>query len=84
MIFHKHLVIVVIAICREITKLHEQVIRTTLFQASEYYNSNTPRGEFVLVIDGLAEAEDESYSLDEAVSMVKGLHRSRFKLKECC
>lgn len=71
-----------VAICREITKLHEQVIRTTLFKASEYYNSNTPRGEFVLVIDGLAEAEDESYSLDEAVSMVKGLHSQGLKLKD--
>ena len=41
-----------IALCRELTKLNEEVIRTTLSGAIEYYKENTPRGEYVLVIEG--------------------------------
>nr|MCR5719484.1 16S rRNA (cytidine(1402)-2'-O)-methyltransferase [Lachnospiraceae bacterium] len=41
-----------ISICRELTKKHEEVIRTTLNKALEYYDTNEPKGEFVLVIEG--------------------------------
>lgn len=41
-----------IALCREITKLHEECFRTTLSQAVAHYEENPPRGEFVLVIAG--------------------------------
>ena len=41
-----------LALCREITKLHEEVLRTTLSAALAHYLENTPRGEFVLVIGG--------------------------------
>ena len=41
-----------IALCRELTKLNEEVIRTTLSGAIEYYKENAPRGEYVLVIEG--------------------------------
>lgn len=41
-----------LALCREITKLHEEVRRTTLSAALAHYLENTPRGEFVLVIGG--------------------------------
>ncbi len=41
-----------IALCRELTKLNEQVIRLTLKEAVEYYEENEPRGEFVLVVEG--------------------------------
>lgn len=41
-----------ISLAREITKIHEQVIRTTLIQAIEFYKINIPRGEFVLIIEG--------------------------------
>ena len=39
-----------VALCREITKLHEEVRRTTLSEAVAWYTANAPRGEFVLVI----------------------------------
>ena len=45
-----------ISLCRELTKLNEEVMRTTLFDAVSYYESNSPRGEFVLVIEGAEEA----------------------------
>ena len=41
-----------IALCRELTKMYEEVRRTTLAEAVEYYRENAPRGEFVLVIGG--------------------------------
>ncbi len=41
-----------IALCRELTKLNEEVMRCTLTEAVEYYTQNDPRGEYVLVIEG--------------------------------
>lgn len=62
-----------IAVCRELTKLHEQVISGTLSEAIEYFKQNAPRGEFVLIIDGQAEVYTKVYTLDEAVAMAKSL-----------
>ena len=41
-----------ISIVRELTKVHEETIRTTLGKAVKFYEENEPRGEFVLVIEG--------------------------------
>ena len=41
-----------LTLCRELTKLHEEVSRTTLGQAAAWYGENTPKGEFVLVVRG--------------------------------
>ncbi|MBU3182009.1 16S rRNA (cytidine(1402)-2'-O)-methyltransferase [Clostridium psychrophilum] len=41
-----------ISMCRELTKLYEEIIRLTLEEAVVYYQNNSPRGEYVLVIDG--------------------------------
>ncbi len=41
-----------ISLCRELTKLNEEIIRTTLSGAIEYYTENAPRGEYVLVVEG--------------------------------
>lgn len=41
-----------IALCRELTKLNEEVIRTNLAGAVEYYSEREPRGEYVLVVEG--------------------------------
>ena len=43
-----------ISLCREITKLNEEIIRTTLSFACKYYSENEPRGEYVLVLDGFS------------------------------
>lgn len=48
-----------IALVRELTKLHEEVLRMTLAEACAYYEENKPRGEYVLVIEGAAEADNE-------------------------
>ncbi len=59
-----------IALCRELTKIHEEVIRTTLSEACERYRSEKPRGEFVLVIRGAPEEKGPRLSLEEAMALV--------------
>ncbi len=49
-----------IALARELTKLHEEIIRTTIDGAIEYYEEKAPRGEYVLVIEGAKECDKES------------------------
>ena len=46
-----------ITLCRELTKLNEEILRTDLGAANEYYVQNDPRGEYVLVIEGISEDE---------------------------
>lgn len=48
-----------IAVCRELTKINEQIIRTTLAEAVRHYESEVPRGEYVLVLHG-AKAVDKA------------------------
>jgi 16S rRNA (cytidine1402-2'-O)-methyltransferase len=46
-----------IAICRELTKLHEEILRLSLEDAVEHYKNNNPRGEYVLVVEGKREED---------------------------
>lgn len=62
-----------ISLVREMTKIHEEVRRTTLGEAAAYYAQNSPKGEFVLVIEGAPEPEPPEISLDEAVEEAKAL-----------
>ena len=57
-------------LCRELAKLHETVMRTTLAQAVEWYREQEPRGEYVLVIAGAEETEACAVTLDQGVAMV--------------
>ena len=69
-----------IAVCRELTKLHEEVIRTTLGEAVSLYAGQEPRGEFVLVTAGRppqTEAGDE----DAALARAEELRRTGLPLK---
>ena len=62
-----------ISLCRELTKLHEEVVRTTLGGAIEKYTENPPKGEFVLVLAGAPEAAKEEASADDAAARVAQL-----------
>lgn len=55
-----------ISLCRELTKLNEQVLRLTLSGAAEYYAQTEPRGEYVLVLEGAMPA-DENFWQDMTV-----------------
>ena len=61
-----------IAFCRELTKIHETVFKTTISAAIDYYTENPPKGEFVLIIRGKTE-ETVEYSLADAVEIAKRL-----------
>ena len=58
-----------ISLCRELTKLHEQILRMTLGEAFAYYTENDSRGEYVLILEGAAEASEEALTLEDAVSL---------------
>ena len=45
--------------CRELTKLHEDIVRGKISEVIEHFKIKAPRGEFVLVIEGLSEEEIE-------------------------
>ena len=62
-----------ISLCRELTKLHEEVVRTTLGQAIEKYTENPPKGEFVLIVAGAEPEEKETATPDDAAARVEQL-----------
>ncbi len=70
-----------ISLCRELTKLNEEIMRTTLASAAEYYTANEPRGEYVLVLEGARSVREESsgekMSASEAVAHFEGEGMSR-------
>lgn len=60
------------ALVKELTKIHETVESTTLGAAFEKYQSETPKGEFVIIVDGKKE-ETADYTLEQAVKLAKEL-----------
>lgn len=74
-----------ISLCRELTKIHEEVFRTTLSQAIEHYTVNKPKGEFVLVIEG-AKAEDlvKAETIEDAFLQVKALVDKGMRGADAC
>ena len=62
-----------ISLCRELTKLHEEVVRTTLGEAVQKYAENPPKGEFVLVVAGAPEEIPEVATESDAAARVAQL-----------
>ena len=62
-----------ISLCRELTKLHEEVLRTTLGKALTLYEEQSPRGEFVLIVEGGGEAQEEALTLESVLGLVEEL-----------
>ena len=60
-----------LTICRELTKLHEEIRVTTVGDASAYYKENPPRGEFVLVMAGAQPCPAQELTLDDAVGLAR-------------
>ena len=73
-----------IALCRELTKLHEEVVRTTVGQALEDCASRPPRGEYVLVVEGAEETPVEQADPQLALKRVEQLRSEGLSLKEAC
>ena len=73
-----------IALCRELTKIHEEVLRGKISEMIEYYREKSPKGEYVLVIEGASETEEEEITLEKACEMAQKLITDGKKASEAC
>ncbi len=74
-----------IAVCRELTKLHEQIIRTTISEAvSLYGENNQPRGEYVLVVEGNRQEKEEELTIEQALERVNELVAKGMRGADAC
>ena len=71
-----------ISLCRELTKLHEEVIRTTLSGALALYAQQSPKGEFVLVVAGAEPEEKPQATPEEAAAQVARLMEQGLSRKD--
>ena len=71
-----------LSLCRELTKLHEEVVRTTLGEAIEKYSAQPPKGEFVLVVAGAPEKQKEVFTSDDAAGRVRALMKTGMSRKD--
>ena len=73
-------------VCREMTKLHEEIRRTTVFEARTFYEENEPRGEFVLVVSGAeGPSPEQQVTVNEAAGMVLDLmEKGNVSLSDAC
>ncbi len=71
-----------VTLCRELTKLHEEVRRTTLGEAAGYYRENAPKGEFVLVVRGAEHQEEQEATLEDGLLLVARLQGEGISLRD--
>ena len=71
-----------VSLCRELTKLHEEVRRTTLGQAAAWYQENDPKGEFVLVVRGAEPAQEQEATLEDGLALVDRLRGEGLSLRD--
>lgn len=71
-----------ISLCRELTKLHEEVVRTTLGEALDRYRETPPKGEFVLVVAGAEPVVKEKPTTEDALSRVRDLMNAGLSRKD--
>lgn len=71
-----------ISLCRELTKLHEEVLRMTLSEAVAYYEVQDPRGEYVLILDGAAVEETPEVTTDSGVAIALDLISRGYSKKD--
>lgn len=71
-----------VSLCRELSKLHEEVRRTTLGQAAAWYEDNQPKGEFVLVVRGADPAPEQEATLEDGLARVEVLREQGASLKD--
>ena len=71
-----------ISLCRELTKLHEEVVRTTFGEAIAKYTETPPKGEFVLVVAGAEPVEKECATPADAAARVAQLMEEGLSRKD--
>lgn len=73
-----------ISLCRELTKIYEEVLRMTISEAVEYYSVKSPKGEYVLVIEGKQNSESDGISIENALKQVENLVEAGEKPVNAC
>lgn len=71
-----------ITLCRELTKLHEEILRMTLQEAVSFYTENDPRGEYVLVVEGAVSPVSDTPTLEDCLDRIQQLRASGASLKD--
>ncbi len=71
------------ALCRELTKMHEETLRGTLAELLQHYEDNDPRGEYVIVVEGKP-PEKQVFSVEEAAAVAKKLIEEGAKTSDAC
>ena len=71
-----------ISLCRELTKLHEEVQRGTIGEMVKLYEEREPRGEYVLVVEGASEGKAEELTLQQAAELARELISQGMKASE--
>ena len=71
-----------IALCRELTKLHEEVLRMTISEAAAYYEQQAPRGEYVLILEGAPTESVCMPSLEDGLTRANELIGQGFSRKD--
>lgn len=73
-----------ITLCRELTKLHEEVLPMKLQEAVQYYEDHDPKGEYVLILEGKPEESAPVMSEEDALAVVEQYRSEGRSLKESC
>ncbi|MCI9026650.1 MAG: 16S rRNA (cytidine(1402)-2'-O)-methyltransferase [Lawsonibacter sp.] len=71
-----------LSLCRELTKLHEEICRTTLGEAAAFYRENPPKGEFVLVVRGAEPQPEGEVTLEDGLALVDKLRGEGLSLRD--
>ncbi|NCE65731.1 16S rRNA (cytidine(1402)-2'-O)-methyltransferase [Pseudoflavonifractor sp. 524-17] len=71
-----------LTLCRELTKLHEEIRRTTVGEAARWYQDNPPKGEFVLVLEGAGVQDKAPAALEEGLALVGRLRGEGSSLRD--
>ena len=71
-----------LSLCRELTKLHEEIRRTTLGEAAAFYRENPPKGEFVLVVRGAEPSPEREVTLEDGLALVDKLRGEGLSLRD--
>lgn len=71
-----------VSLCRELTKLHEEIRRTTLGEAARYYAEIPPKGEFVLVVRGAEPQPEEEAAPEDGLALVNRCRAEGLSLRD--
>ena len=73
-----------ISLCRELTKIHEEVLRGTISEMIQYYENVNPKGEYVLVVEGKSIVQEGRNVPEEAIEYARKLIVDGTKVSDAC